>query len=104
MGVNDLMNNNDSVDKLLKKIYGKKCKSSGVKKAFISGVVRNNRINDFTTQEVNRKIYDDCQKEDYSFIINDGIGNNDLFKDGLHLLVSGKQNLANKFVFNTNSF
>ena len=97
MGVNDLMNNNDSVDKLLKKNYGKKCKSSGVKKAFISGVVRNNRINDFTTQEVNRKIYDDCQKEDYSFIINDGIGNNDLFKDGLHLLVNGKQNLANEF-------
>ena len=97
MGVNDLMNNNDSVDKLLKKIYGKKCKSSGVKKAFISGVVRNNRINDFTTQEVNRKIYDDYQKEDYSFIINDGIGNNDLFKDGLHLLVNGKKNLANEF-------
>ena len=91
------MNNNDSVDKLLKKIYGKKCKSSGVKKTFISGVVRNNRINDFTTQEVNRKIYDDCQKEDYSFIINDGIDNNDLFKDGLHLLVNGKQNLANEF-------
>ena len=106
MGVNDLMNNKDSVDKLLKKIYGmaEKYKSSGVKKAFISGIVRNNRINEFTTQEVNRKIYDDCQKEDYSFIINDGIGNNDLFKDGLHLLVSGKQNLANKFVFNTNSF
>ena len=104
--VNDLLNSNNSVDKLLKNIYtiAEKCKSSGVKNVFISAMVKNNRINDFIIQEVNRKIYDDCQKEDYSFIINDGIGNNDLFKDGLHLLVSGKQNLANKFVFNTNSF
>ena len=104
--VNDLLNSNNSVDKLLKNIYSiaEKCKSSGVMNVFISAMVKNNRINDFIIQEVNRKIYDDCQKEDYSFIINDGIGNNDLFKDGLHLLVSGKQNLANKFVFNTNSF
>ena len=36
-------------------------------------------------------------KRKTSFIINDGIGNNDLFKDGLHLLVNGKQNLANEF-------
>ena len=48
VGVNDLMNSNDSVDKLLKDIYsmGEKCKSSGVKKVFISGIVKNNRIND----------------------------------------------------------
>ena len=106
MGVNDLMNSNNSVDKLLKNIYSmaEKCKNNGVMKVFISGILKNNRINDFITQEVNRKIYDDCQKEDYSFIINDGIGSNDLFKDGLHLLDSGKQSLANNFIFNINSF
>ena len=80
-----------------------KCKNNGVKKVF-SGIVKNNRINDFITQEVNRKIYDHCQKENYSFIINDGIGSNNLFKDGLHLLDSGKQSLANNFIFNINSF
>ena len=41
-----------------------KCKSSGVKKVFISGILKNNRINDFIIQEVNRNIYDDCQIED----------------------------------------
>ena len=48
VGVNDLMNSNNSVDKLLKDIYsmGEKCKSSGVKKVFTSGIVKNNRIND----------------------------------------------------------
>ena len=81
-----------------------KCKSSGVKKVFISGMVKNNRINDFIIQEVNRKIYDDCQKENYNFIINDGIGSSHLFKDGLHLLDSGKQSLANNSIFNMNSF
>ena len=106
VGVNDLMNSNDSVDKLLKDIYsmGEKCKSSGVKKVFISGIVKNDRINDFIIQEVNRKIHDDCQKEIHSFIINDGIGSNDIFKDGLRLLDSGKQSLADNFIFNINSF
>ena len=96
MGVNELMNSNNSVGKLLKNIYcmAEKCKSCGVKKVFISGIVKNNRINYFIIQEVNRKIYDDCQKEDYSFIINDGIGSNDLFKDGLHLLDCGKQKFS----------
>ena len=107
MGVNDLMNSNNSIDKLLKNIYNmaEKRKKNEVKKVFISDIVKNNRINDFTTQEVNWKIYDDCQKEeDCSFIINDGIGSNDLFGDGLHLLDSGKQGLANNFIFNINSF
>ena len=104
VGVNDLLNSNNSVDKLLKNIYSiaEKCKSCGVKKVLISGIMKNNRINDFIIQEVNRKIYDDCQKGDYSFIINDGIVSNDLFKDGLHLLV--KKGLANTFIFSINSF
>ena len=59
VGVKDLMNSNNSVEKLLKNIYGmaEKCKSIGVKKVFILGIVKNNRINDFIIQEVNRKIY-----------------------------------------------
>ena len=77
-----------------------KCQSNGDKKVFISDIVKKNRINDFIIQKVNSKIYDDCQKEDYSFI---GISSNDLFKDGLHLLGS-KQSLANNFIFNINSF
>ena len=103
--VNDLLNSNNSVDKLLKNIYSiaEKCKSSGVKNVFISAMVKNNRINDFIIQEVNRKIYDDCQMEDYSFIINYGIGSNDLLKDSLHLLDRSKKSLAN-FVYNMNSF
>ena len=66
VGVNDILNSNNSVDRLLKIIHSmaEKCKSSVVKKVFISGIVKNNRVNDFTIQEVNRKIYDDCQKED----------------------------------------
>ena len=65
VGVNDLMNSNNSVDKLLKNIYSmaEKYKKNGVKKIFIRGIVKNNQINDFITQEVNRRIYDDCQKE-----------------------------------------
>ena len=52
VGVNDLMNSKNSVDKLLKKIYSmaEKCKSSVVKKVFISGIVRNNWMNDFIIQ------------------------------------------------------
>ena len=66
VGVNDILNSNNSVDRLLKNIHSmaEKCKSSVVKKVFISDIVKNNRVNDFIIQEVNRKIYDGCQKED----------------------------------------
>ena len=64
VGVNDLMNSNNSVDKLFKNIYSmaEKCKNNGVKKVFISGIMKNNRINDFITQEVNRRVYDDVKR------------------------------------------
>ena len=65
VGINDLMNSNNSVDKLLKNIYNmaEKCKNNCIKNVFILDIVKNNRIIDFITQEVNRRIYDDCQKE-----------------------------------------
>ena len=37
-------------------------------------------------------------------VLYDGIGINDLLKDGLHLLDSGKQSLTNNYIFNINSF
>ena len=56
--VNELMNSNNSLDKLMKNIYSmaEKCKSNGVKKVFIFGIVKNNLINDFFIQEVNKKL------------------------------------------------
>ena len=62
VGVNDVTNSNNPVDKLLINIYSmaEKCKS--IKKVFIWGIVKKTRINDFIAQEVNRKIYDNCQK------------------------------------------
>ena len=44
--VNDLLNSNNSVDKLLKKIYSitEKCKSSGVKNVFISAMVKTTEL------------------------------------------------------------
>ena len=36
--------------------------------------------------------------------MNYGVGSNDLFKDGLHLVDRGKRSLANNFIFNINSF
>ena len=63
--VNDLLNSNNSVDKPLKNIdsIAEKCKSSGVKNVFISAMVKNNRNNNSIIQEINRKTYNDCQKE-----------------------------------------
>ena len=44
--VNDLLNSNNSVDKLLKNIYSiaEKCKSSGVKNVFISAMVKTTEL------------------------------------------------------------
>ena len=43
-----------------------------------------------------------CNIEGYCYVNNDNIAHANLFKDGLHVLDTGKQILADNFVFNGN--
>ena len=53
-------------------------------------------------EEVNKLIKNMCNIEGYCYVNNDNITRANLFKDGLHLLDTGKQILADNFVSNVN--
>ena len=65
VGVNDLLNDEsqDSVQNLLDNLkqIGLKCKSAGVKKVLISGIVVNNKLKSAYISSVNQRISDTCR-------------------------------------------
>ena len=65
VGVNDLLNDErqDFVQNLLDNLkqIGLKCKSAGVKKVLISGIVVNNKLKSAYISSVNQRISDTCR-------------------------------------------
>ena len=71
-----------------------KCKRYGIQKVLISGLLTTNRLAQDVIEEVNKLIKNMCNIEGYFYVNNDNITRANLFKDGLHLLDTGKQILA----------
>ena len=108
VGVNDLLNDEsqDSVQNLLDNLrqIGLKCKSAGVKRVLISGIVVNNKLTSAYISSVNQRISNMCRDNSFVFIDDNNIPTSSLFRDGLHLLEVGKRILANNFIDNLNNF
>ena len=108
VGVNDLLNDErqDSVQNLLDKLkqIGLKCKSAGVTRILISGIVVNKKLTSAYISSVNQRISNMCRDKSFVFIDNNNIPTSSLFRDGLHLLEMGKRILANNFIDNLNNF
>ena len=68
----------------------KKCRSYNVKKVFISYLVYKERINVKTLENIHDKIVSLCFKLNLRYTDNRNINANQLFKDRLHLVESGK--------------
>ena len=104
VGVNDLLNDEiqDSVQNLLDNLkqIGLKCKSAGVKKVLISGIVVNNKLKSAYISSVNQRISNTCRDGSFVFIGNNKILTSSFFCDGLHLLDVEKRILANNFIDN----
>ena len=108
VGLNDLLNDEsqDSVQDLLDNLkqIGLKCKSAGVTRILISGVVVNKKLTSAYFSSVNQRISNMCRDNSFVFIANNNIPTPSLFRDGLHLLEIGKRILANNFIDNLNTF
>ena len=106
IGINDILNSASNVNGLLSNIKGmiKKCCNFGVKHIFISGLVYTKRIIIEFLEDVHLKLVNMCKEMQVSFIDNRNITGFYLFRDGLHLLESGKKLLANNFASNFNNF
>ena len=108
VGVNDQLNDEsqDCVQNLLDNLkqIGLKCKSPGVKRVLISGIVVNNKLTSAYISSVNQRISNMCRDNLFVFIGNNNTPTSSLFRDGLHLLEVRKRILANNFTDNLNNF
>ena len=106
IGINDIISNKNylNTDHVLANIKGiaQKCKRYGIQKVLISGLLTTNRLAQDLLEELNKLIKNMCNVEGNCYVNNDNINRANLFKDGLHLLDTGKQTLVNNFVFNVN--
>ena len=103
-------NNNNLTDNSIKNLMKnieqmvQKCRSFGVKRVFLSGITITKRISCQQLEEIHEQLVSLCEKINIIYIDNRNIFGVHLFKDGLHLLESGKQILAKSFIFNLNNF
>ena len=108
VGVNDILQDQTSqgVENLVNNIkcMAQKCYSYGVTNIFISGLVYTTRIDLHMLEEIHKKLVNLCPQLNLHYIDNTNIRSVHLFKDGLHLLGSGKSILANNFICSLNSF
>ena len=108
LGVNNQLNDEsrDSVQNLLDNFrqIGLKCKSAGVKRVLISGIVVNNKLTSAYISSVNQRISNMCRDNSFVFTDKNNIPTSSFIRDGLHLLEVGKRILANNFIDNLNNF
>ena len=104
VGVNDLLNGKNPVNEIADEItdIGKTCREKGVKTIFISGIAFNKRIDYDVINRVNNDLKQNCDVQGFIYINNSEIFENDIWRDDLHLLESGKIILANNFISSLN--
>ena len=107
-GINDIINDDEStkVENLVLnlEIIAIKLKKYGIKNVCLSVLVFKTRVYLPLSNQVNKFILDICKAHNILFINNDTIIRNDIYSDGLHLLLSDKFLLSNSFIENINNF
>ena len=102
VGVNDLLGDNskskiENLEKNLRSMVDK-CHTYGVKNVFISGLVYTTGIGLPVLERTHEMIVNHCCKLAVCYVDNRNIRRKHLWKDGLHLVESGKVILANNFL------
>ena len=106
IGVNDILQSVSNMDRLLLNVREmvRKCRLFGVNNMFVSGLVYTRRICVNILNDLMKKLVDVCREMNMYYINNTNIKAVSLFKDGLHLLDSGKKILAKNFVNSIHNF
>ena len=102
VGVNDLLEDNSQskIENLGKNLRSmvEKCHSYGIKNVFISGLVYTTRIGLPVLERTHEMIVHLCNKLGTCYVDNRNIRRKHLWKDGLHLVESGKVILTKTFL------
>ena len=107
IGVNDVLNDHSqsNIDNFIKNISKMvdKCRSVGVTNIFVSVLVYTTKVSVPVLERIHESLVAHCENRNCVYIDNRNIHGMHLFKDGLHLMNSGKDILANNFIFNLNN-
>ena len=108
VGINDMLNDcgKRKQDELCNNIIRiiKLCEDSGISRILISGLVQSSKVSPDVIDQVNKSLKEICLTNDLVFIDNSNIFSTNLYKDGIHLLESGKVVLARNFISCLNNF
>ena len=106
IGINDILKSASNVNGLLSNIKDtiKTCHNFGVKYIFITCLVYAKRLMTEVLEDVHLTLVNVCKDIQVYFFDNRNITGFYVFRDGLHLLDSGKKLLANNFLSNFSKF
>ena len=105
VGINDLLNGS-SIKQISKDVIeiAQQCRNRSIGKVFVSGIVYCTKVRYETTQNLNKSLYEECRKYGFCFIDNGAVSEKDLWKDGIHLIESGRVIVANNLINYLNNF
>ena len=105
VGINDLWNGS-SIEQISKDVIEilQRCRNRIIEKVFVSGIVYCTKVRYQTIKNLNKSLYEEFVKYGFCFIDNGAISENDLSKDGIHLIESGRVIVANNFINHLNNF
>ena len=108
VGINDLLNSSSkkSVDGICDDIIkiALRCRSHNIATIFISSIAYSTKVNLQLIRNLNGLLYNACTKYGFHFVDNGAVSKCDLWKDGIHLLETGKAIIANNFISSINYF
>ena len=108
VGINDLLNSSSkkSVDEICDDIIkiALRCRSHNIATIFISSIAYSTKVNLQLIPNLNDLLYNACTKYVFHFVDNNAVSKCDPWKDGIHLLETGKVIIANNFISSINYF
>ena len=99
VGINDLLNGLNIEQKSKDVIeIAKRCRNRSIGKVFVSGIFYSAKGRYETIQNLNKSLYKECMKYGFYFIDNAAVSEKALWKDGIHLVESGRVTVANNLI------
>ena len=80
------------------------CRNYNISSVFISGIIYSSKVDYSLIDSLNQLLYEECIKFGFTFVNNGAVSQNNLWKDGIHLLQSGRQIVANILINKINNF
>ena len=107
-GLNDLLNSSSkkSVDEFCDDMIkiALRCGSHNIATIFISSIAYSTKVNLQLIRNLNGLFYKVCTKDGFHFVDNGAVSKCNLWKDGIHLLETGKVIITNNFISSINYF